>query len=128
MAVLADLKSGQLSEAKEQLFCKSRWEYRKINDHNGDVVSGFEDTNWIDLEDDEKLRKAMEDASLRQSYDPVKGTMDMSKKRVTDSVHNSHVHLPGEVKSEQETFINLRRTQYTKVENTYLHENTKNGR
>ena len=69
----------------------------------------------MDMEDDEKMSRAEQEANLRQIYDPINGIFNFAKKRVTDSKHNTKVKLPGEVSTDLELYINLRRNKYKSV-------------
>ena len=46
------------------------------------------------LTEKEKLKETLEEAKLRQIYNPISKTFDYSKKCVTDMQENSYVHLP----------------------------------
>ena len=101
--------------ASELMNCKLRMEYRKWEEHDEDAEAGLEEMKWAELQDEEKMLRAEQDANLRQIYDPINGVMNFSKKKVTDSRHNTKVGLPREASSDHEMYINLCRNRYKSV-------------
>ena len=99
----------------EILNVKLRYEQRKWEEQDADFQDGIENYLWKDLEEAEKVRRAEEEASLRQIFDPINGILDFGKKRVTDSSLNSFIKMPKELSNDRETYLNLRRSRYTSV-------------
>ena len=101
---------------------KLRMEQRKWKEQDWDAENGFEAKRWSELEDSEKMIKAEEDAAMRQIFDPVKRTLNFSRKRVTDSRHNNFSKLPSELPPELETYIDLWRSRFRGVFQIQLDE------
>ena len=58
---------------------KLRYEQSKWDDQDMDHMEGIELEKWSDLEEVEKVRRAEEEASLRQIFDPIHGILDFSR-------------------------------------------------
>ena len=99
----------------EVLNVKLRFEQRKWEEQDQLYDEGLETYKWVDLGEVEKVRRAEEEASIRQIYDPINNILNFSKKRVTDSALNSYVKVPKELTAEKETYIDLRRNRYRSV-------------
>ena len=91
------LSAKEFNHENEILNVKLRYEQRGWEEQDALYKEGLEACGWTDLEDEEKVRRAEEEACLRQIFDPINGRLDFTKKRVTDSNLNSHVHLPKEL-------------------------------
>ena len=46
--------------------CKLRMAYRKWEEHNEEVRLGIEDIKWMDMEENEKINRAEQEANLKQ--------------------------------------------------------------
>ena len=103
-AVNPKLSHHDFDCASEILNVKLRYEQRTWEEHDSDVRAGIEAYKWMELEEQEKIKKAEEEANLRQIFDPMHGILNFSKKRVTDSSHNTFVKLPKELSADLETF------------------------
>ena len=125
-AVNPKLSHHDFDCASEILNVKLRHEQRTWEEHDSDVRAGIEAYKWMELEEQEKIKKAEEEANLRQIFDPMHGILNFSKKRVTDSSHNTFVKLPKELSADLETFINLRRQRYKSIFNVQF-DITQNG-
>ena len=124
MSVNPKLSKEKFCREVEIMNTKLRMELSSIYKHNEAVEAGMESLSWAEMEDSEKVRKAEEEASLRQILDPLEKSINFSKKRVTDSSVNKYSTLPKELKRDEEVYLDLRRNRFKKV---YGREKEENG-
>ena len=79
-AINPKLSEDQFKCENEILNVKLRYEQKKWEQQDADYHDGLENYLWRDLEDEEKVRRAEEDASLRQIFDPIHGILDFGKR------------------------------------------------
>ena len=100
MAINPKLDKFDLDCATESLNCKLRWELNSWEQHDQDCRDGLEALKWSELQEEEKRQRALEEANFRQIFNPLEGTLNFSKKRITDSDFNVSIRLPGEMTPE----------------------------
>ena len=79
------LSKDTFSMENEILNVKLRYEQKKWQEQDADAAEGIEEYKWLDLDEEEKVRRAEEEASMRQMFDPINKAVYFGKKRVTDS-------------------------------------------
>ena len=76
---------------EEVMLTKTRFGMREVLEHDRDWVEGIEIAKYWDWDELEKIKRAEAEASLRQVFDPLNGTMDFG---------NAWVNLPKELGAE----------------------------
>ena len=124
-AVTKELDDFDFRSSQEEMNTKLRYELRSWNEHNENAREGLEEQEYEEMEEAEKVKRVMDEASLRQIYDPLDGILDFGKKKSTDSKFNSKSGLAKEVSKEQEMYIDVRRSRFIKIHTKFRHKGDK---
>ena len=78
---------------------------------------------------EEEIEKGVIAAACSEiPYDPLTGSMDMARKKVTRIKENSYVHLPGPLSSMEEAKLAIRLDQYRKEFKEHVEKECKGAR
>ena len=120
--VMETLKEGAMNFEIELANAKLRIQLHKENDEK------LDDTEEIELTQEEKDTIEEEEAKSRQTFDPLTKTFDDRRRRVTDLAECNRVTLPKPLPTHQETMIEMRREIHAQIFKKYKQEKcTKDG-
>ena len=111
-AIFNDLKEEEFAVEMEICFTKYRWD------------EGGKEEEDIKLTPEEEELYSLIEAEARQTQDPLKKVVDMTKQRCTDVKHNSRVILPGGLKCHKEAMVEMKRVELNRSWQDYFQQQT----
>ena len=114
-AILDKLNVEEIKVELAMCSTKLRWEIRKESDEK------LDDDEEKPTEEEKDHYDELE-AEARQPFNPVKKSLDMRCRKVTDLKENSKIYLPKPLEIKEEAKISIRQERFEKIAKDYIEE------
>ena len=111
-AVFGKIDRTKMREEMEATCAKIRWE-RRING------TGKEENEDVETEEEEEDKIELE---LREIFNPEEGSLDMTKRLVTDTKTNQRIFLPGPRPAKEEAELLVRRMTWERTTELFIQQ------